>query len=211
MSREEIFLGMAIGDGCISKRGVLQIKHSIDQKEYVLYKKELLEQHGFKVKVREYFRESYGEIRGFIEIYTSTTNFGKEMRKYLYPNGKKIIPSDLIITPIMWALIYQDDGRQNKISHYISYRDNIRTRVEKSPWVNRYTLYVDCFDGDSISVLKESLLSYGIDCGISYTNKNKLPHIHINRKESKENFKNLIAEFIHPSMMYKLDLPTCIS
>ena len=161
--------------------------------------------------IKEYKRTSYNKIREFIEIYAGVTDLGKDMRKYLYPNNVKIIPNDLIITPLMWSLIYQDDGRQNKISHYISKKNNTRTRVEVNPWVNRYSIYTDCFDDNSINNIINSLLSYDINTRISYSNKNKHPHIHIGNKNSKTNFKQLINNFICDSMNYKLNLPTYIS
>jgi len=205
---KEILLGCAIGDGCIRKNGCLQITHSIKQKEYIIYKKILLESVGFKVTFKEFERESYGEIRKFVMIYTNVTELGKSMRKYMYLNDIKIIPDDLNITPLMWSLIFQDDGRQNKISHYISKKGGINTRVETNPWVNRYTIYTDCFDDKSIQNIIKSLKYYNIDSRISYSNKNKYPHIHITNKISKTNFKELICNYICDNMDYKLDLPT---
>ena len=45
--KEELFVGMIIGDGCITKYGNLSMVHSIAQKEYIYFKKDLLEQQGW--------------------------------------------------------------------------------------------------------------------------------------------------------------------
>lgn len=213
MSDKEIFLGIAIGDGYITKDGSLKFNHSVSQIEYAEYKKRILIENGFKFRKDRISPPSEGSYstQDSIEFSTSSTSFGKEMRLFLYPEGKKIIPDELIITPEMWALIYQDDGRQNKSDHYTKYINGEKKRTYVNPWVNRYTIYTDCFDLHSIDNLTKSLLSYGIESAISYSNKNKLPHIHIRRKESKEKFQEMIRLYITNSMSYKLNLPASIS
>lgn len=211
MSEEELIIGMAIGDGCITKRGSLTITHSITQKDYCLYKKGLLIDCGIKMikdRIAEPSKNSFS-INSSYYISTSHTSRGKRLRAYLYPNGKKIIPADLVITPQMWALIYQDNGRQNVSNHYNTYKEDKKS-VVYTKWVNRYTIYTDNFDLDSIHNLQKSLLSYGIESSISYSNKHRYPHIHIRRKASKETFKNLILPYMCDSMMYKLNMPTYI-
>jgi len=210
MSEKELMIAMAIGDGCVTKGGSLQLTNSVKQEEYFFYKRNLLIENGIKcLKIHTYEPSGFGKNKT-LRTSTSATFKGKELRKYLYPNGIKIIPNDLEITPFMWSIIYQDDGRQNKISHYNKFINGEKTRIDVDPWVNRYTLYTDSFDENSIQNLKSSLKSYGIESAISYSNKNKYPHIHIRKKESKTLFRNLILPFIHESMMYKLNLPTHI-
>lgn len=209
--KEELFVGMIIGDGCITKYGNLSMVHSIAQKEYIYFKKDLLEQQGWTFR-KDILRQKsgYENSKPCLTVSTKSSEFGKGMREYFYPNGTKIIPSDLKITPEMWSIIYQDDGRQNASNHYISWAGGIKHRVEKH-WVNRYTLYTDCFSQEDINVLRDSLLSYGIESTISYSNKNHYPHVHIYRKESKINFRNLILPYMCPSMMYKLNLSPYIT
>lgn len=210
--KDEIFLGMAIGDGCITKHGSLQIKHSIIQQDYVLYKKQVLQRAGIKM-IKDYYgtaRETgYEGAKDYYRITTSCTDYGKKMRKYLYPNGIKIIPDDLKITPLMWSFIYQDDGRQNASTHYTAHRKSGNERIDVL-WVNRYTIYTDCFDKKSIENLQKSLLENGIESSVNFSNKNSYPHIHIYRKDSKEKFKKMVEPYIHESMKYKIDLPTSI-
>lgn len=213
MSKDELFLGMSIGDGHIDKkRGSLYISHSEKYIDYLLFKYGLLMDNGIKCgKVRKKKDISGYSTNSSFCFETSGTFYGKEMRRYLYPNGIKIIPDDLIITPMMWSFIYMDDGRQNKISHYNSVVNGEKVRVDVSPWVNRYTIYADCFDERSVKNLISSLSYYGVDSGISYSNKNLYPHIHISKKDSKENFRNLILPYIPKSMMYKINLQTFIT
>lgn len=209
MSDKELFISVAIGDGHVTYNGRLQLHHSILQKDYFEYKKEKLSEFGFVFSKNIIYEPNGFSKEQTIASCCKTTKLGKDMRLYLYPCGKKIIPQDLDISPFMWSIIYQDDGRQNKSNHYFSYRKGVKI-IHNFEWVNRYTIYTDCFDADSIDVLIKSLYKYDINATINYSNKNKYPHIHIYDKKSKENFKNMILPFIHESMMYKLNLPTYI-
>jgi hypothetical protein len=110
----------------------------------------------------------------------------------------------------MWSLIYQDDGRQNKSNHYTINHNGKKIKVDYE-WVNRYTIYTDSFDIHSIENMVKSLKTYNIEATINYSNKNNLPHIHIYKKTSKENFKQLILPYMCECMLYKLNLPTYIN
>lgn len=207
--KNEMFIAMALGDGCVRKDGSLVITHSEKQLEYLLYKKELLIKEGFKFR-KDIVREPSGYgVNLQYGIQTTSTHYGKEMRNYLYPNDKRILPDDITITPLMWAIKYQDDGRQNKSNHYYIHKGDEKIRVD-ADWVNRYTIYIDNYDENSINNYIKSLNSYNIECSVNYSNKNKKPHIHISKKNSKEIFKNLILPYMCESMKYKLNLSTFI-
>jgi hypothetical protein len=215
--KKELIIGMLIGDGSITKKGSFLITHSIKQQEYFYYKKEILESFGLcfsKIYTREkteyLIQNITAKFNEVLRIYSNTTPLLKQLRKDFYPEGKKIIPDNIEITPKMWSYIYQDDGRQNKSNHYFSYPKGIKTRHDFE-WVNRYTLYTDSFDLRSIENLQKSLLSYDIKSSINYSNKNKYPHIHICDKQSKTNFKNMIEPYMCEGMRYKLNLPTYIN
>lgn len=206
--KKEYVIGMMIGDGCISKTNRFVLSHSITQSEYFFYKKNILEEFNIHGKYYEKSPSGFGKNKT-LSFYSNTTPLLKQLRKDFYPNGTKIIPDDLIITPLMWSFIYQDDGRQNRSTHYYTYLDNHKIRHDYK-WVNRYTIYTDCFSIHSINNLQKSLESYNIKSSINFSNKNKYPHIHIYDKQSKTNFKNMIEPYIHESMKYKLNLPTYI-
>ena len=209
MSEEEILIGMALGDGYITKHGNLVVKHSTKQMEYLNYKRQILIDNGFKFgKDLWYPPTGYG-VNPSVGFRTSSTSLGKRIRQLLYPNGKKVVPDDVRITPFMWAILYQDDGRQNKSNHYNIYVDGEKIKRD-AVWVNRYTIYTDSFDIDSINNLIVSLRTYDIESSINYSNKNKHPHLHIYKKESKENFKSMILPFVCESMFYKVDACTSI-
>jgi len=211
MSEKELIIGMAIGDGHITKKGELCIGHSSIYRDYLYYKYNLLKENNIKCrKIYENNKISGYSTHSIIKFSTTRTFVGKEIREYLYPFDIKIIPDDLIITPIMWSFIYQDDGRQNKTSHYNTKINGVYERVDVDPWVNRYTIYTDSFNEKSIYNLQKSLLFYDVESSINYSNKNKYPHIHIGKKESKTNFKNLIDPYITECMRYKMNLPTYI-
>lgn len=206
MSNINDVYAIILGDGCVNKRGGIQLKHSMEQVEWLNYKVHVLQSNGFKVRIYETSEMSYGKIRSFINAVTTNTTFGKEMRKLFYPSDKKIVPSNIVesFNFHQWAILYQDDGRQNKISHTSNLINKIRQRVDTVPFVNRYELSKDNLDIASIELLCNSLSQLNIQTKIYYRKNNKLPIICITRAESKNNFYKGIKPFIIPSMEYKI-------
>lgn len=87
-SKTGILVGILLGDGYISKDGRLEIGHSINQKEYLLYKKDRL-----KFLIYTSYRErEVGENKQFIQcsIRSGASNYLKLMRKIWYKPNKQL-------------------------------------------------------------------------------------------------------------------------
>lgn len=195
-----------IGDGCVNKGGGIQLHHSLDQLDWFNYKVELLKENGFKLHIYEQAKMSYGKMRNFICAKTTHTTLGKQLRKLFYPNNKKIVPNNVVTNFDFhqWAILYQDDGRQNKISHIKKSMNGVRYRAETVPFVNRYELSKDNLDENSIKLIQNSLSNLHIHSKIYYRKNNNLPIICITRAESKKIFYEGVKQFIIPSMQYKI-------
>ncbi len=204
--------GLIAGDGCIDQRGRIIFKHSTIQKEYADYKAEKLFEY-FGLKYNKYLckkqENSFSTNDNYV-IQTHPTSVIKNLRTLWYSNSKKNIPNELYenFTAEEWSFLYQDDGRLNKISHYNVMQNGIRVRKDCKPFVNRYEISLGFPTDELLQALQNSLLKYGIESSI-LVRKDKQRNLSISKSESKIKFYNLIKDYIHPSMNYKINiLPT---
>ena len=117
----KIVLGMTLGDGYLSNRGILKICHCEKQKEYIEWKA------SFFNKEIKYFLNN-GKPSYYFEIGTYNNSLkGKEIRKKLYGVlGHKYFSQAIIdeIDLFCLAILYLDDGslcakkRNGKIHAY---------------------------------------------------------------------------------------------
>lgn len=202
MSIDKVVVSILLGDGHVSKRGTIQIKHSIVQKEYLKFKCLILEQHGFKTRIYEREELSYGVLRKFVVADGYASSASKELRSILYPDGVKVVPACYVeeFDFLDWSFIFMDDGRANTLSHTNNLINGIRVRKETEKFTNRYEICTESFSKEDNSLLVKNLSVLGIDSYISNRNR-----IIISRAESKILFYEGIKVFIVPSMKYKIE------
>lgn len=202
MSIDKEVIAILLGDGHVSQRNSISITHSISQKDYMLYKVEILESYGFKLRVRETEYMSYGKIRKFIKAEGYSSTDSKMLRSILYPNGIKVAPAEFVneFNFKDWSFIFMDDGRANSISHTNNLINNVRVRKETDKFTNRYEICTESFDNNSQNILVSNLLKNGVDAYISNRNR-----IVISKSESKVAFYEGVKDFIVPSMSYKIE------
>ena len=120
MRKEEksILIGACIGDGYLwkdpnSKSVSLVLKHSINQKEYLLHKVNMLRSilGGSENKIVEFNNSGYLGIR-----LSKSSKYFRIIRKWLYKNNKKSITKILLnkLTPQAIAIWWMDDGSMYK-------------------------------------------------------------------------------------------------
>ncbi len=180
--QKAVIIGSILGDGCLcenwSKTNYrLIISHSINQKEYIEWKYEILKQ-WILTKPRYYEGNRSLTIRTISHPELTT------LRDIFYLNGKKIIPKNifhLIKNPITIAVWFMDDGNVNNDAY------NLNTQS----FTQEENLFL-------VLMLKKE---YGITCTIE--NNNGYPRLYI-WKESAPLFRQIIYEFVIPSMRYKL-------
>jgi hypothetical protein len=208
---ENLVYSIVIGDGYVTKCGSICFNHSVIQEEYAQWKKRRLMEMGMKFR-----KDAYCEPRGFgknrtIRITSSSNARGRELRKMFYPEGKKIIPSEVFASLGWegWAIVFQDDGRCNRISHYNQTKNGKRIRVECEPAVNRYEFCFPEFNdremGDSIA----SLAKLGVRARIGFHHRLGQRLLWIADVRSKTVFRSGVMPFMNPCLMYKvLPLPS---
>ena len=161
-----IIIGSVLGDGYLRiipgrSDAFLEINHSIKAKDYVDCKYELLKR---IVKSPPKERNS-NEGRVAYRFFTKQHKGLTEIYKMFYIDGKKIIPRNIELNPVILAILYMDDGSksrdsdvyintqqfsmkdQNKLLHVLR-NINIKARLNKDKKYYR------------IRILKESIKDF---------------------------------------------------
>lgn len=206
--------GIIYGDGYIRKDGAICFHHSIIQKEYALFKADkCFSLYGLKFnQYRSKLKPNcFSTNDGFV-IHLHTKSWTKELRRLWYVDSKKVIPPDLLnqFSFEEWSFLYQDDGRANRLAHYKSSADGVRTRTECEPFVNRYEICLGYPSDDELNALQHSLSVLGIHSSV-LNRKDGQRNISIYRVESKILFRDGITPFIHSSMRYKVNTRPALS
>jgi hypothetical protein len=204
----EIIGAILIGDGFVCKRGSICFRHSVVQEEYALWKKQRLIGLGVKFQ-----KDKYDEPHGFgrnrvIDIRSSSTSNGKRLRDRFYPDGKKKIPSDVFkgLGWEGWAIVFQDDGRCNRISHYNTIKNGIRVRVECEPFVNRYEFCFPMFDDREMQDAIDSLSALGVNARIGFHRRLGQRLLWITEVKSKDVFRRGVLPYMCECLKYKTEL-----
>lgn len=204
--------GMLLGDAYISKTNRFGFNHSSKQQDYLNHKVDLLREQGFKVmtgsaNIPAHKLEDHIVKDGIlISAYCSRAQMWKTLRQKWYPDGRKIVPEDLTITPTTLAYWFMDDGTANLRSKYISYHNGKRYDYSGEPFIQQFRLYTEGFDKQSQAFLQTSLTNLGVDCWY-HTRKSGMRYLVISRLEARMCFKELVLPIITsvPSMLYKVD------
>lgn len=187
---EEIIIGMLLGDGTIY-RSSISTSHSIKQRTYVKLLYNALKSLGCSYD--EYLAgDGTGKKHHSCRISTNSHPYFKKVRSVWYrryisgvSRPQKIIPNNLIISPLSLAIWYMDDG----------YLYNVRKNVPKCG------ICCQAFSKNAVDKLRNILYkSYGIRtvrrwrCGW---------YIWFNTENAARLFE-VIAKFIIPSLRYKI-------
>ena len=182
--QRSIIIGTILGDGYLrivsgKKNALLEVNHALSQKAYVDWKYEMLQafcKSGPKPRKSNGTRMAYRfNTRQHPEITKLHTTF--------YGEGKKSIPDNLVLDPLMLAVWFMDDGSRCRASDvYLNTQQFARHDQER---------------------LRESLLALGIESSL---NKDKeYSRIRIKKSSIPYLFES-ISPYIIPSMTYKIGL-----
>ena len=190
-----LIIGMILGDAHLTKpsgrgKSSICLGHSIQQKNYFHYKRNLLES---LLKVKITFNEltRYGKYQ-VIQGKSNSNRYLGKLRKVLY-NENKIISNKILkyLTPQAIAIWFMDDGGK-RVNH-------------KRKYINGLFLSTQSFSKKENEVIKDFFMhNYSIKTSIVSHGKNKV-RLNFN-KENSLKLKVLIEQFILPDFNYKLIL-----
>lgn len=188
----QIILGSLLGDGSIIRKRTnctLTMVHSMVQQEYILYKKELLEREGLRIKYSEVHKDYHHTINGrnikFNGQCRLVSQVNSAFNKYRdsWYTPKKQVPDYITdLQPLGLAIWYMDDGS-------LHYPTGIY-------------LSTNGFNHESQLKLVNMLNSnFGITAKI---HKNKDKEILYIVQKDKQKFIDIIRSYVCPSMNYKI-------
>jgi hypothetical protein len=190
----QLLVGSLLGDSHIpppqgekSKLSYVSFCHGGEQKEWFDLKISALEDFGFN-SIRQNYRGQY-------QSESISNPYFAELRDVFYKNNTKIVPMDIVssyFSPRMLATWYMDDG-------------NMQTGKWGRP---KGRLYTNSFCQIEVERLAELLNEKGITCLVktspSQGNKDVIYYWLYITCDGFENLVNMIAEYIPPTMRYKL-------
>ncbi len=187
-TQSEMCFGSLLGDSycgvSCSGNAYLKFAHAENQAEYLQWKHQILEPFSMKLHVYKCHHPHRLPVHEFV---TRTGHQFISFRKMFYPNGVKIVPTDLsLLTPLAIAVWYLDDGSVNK-------RDR------------RFVFATHCFSDQDVNHLIEKLASYNVVGRLTHRNLgDKHYPILVISAQSYEILRNMMLPYVIPSMAYKI-------
>lgn len=210
----KLLKALAIGDGCIQKpmgkcrNSHLVIAHCMRQKEYLLWKRDLLTRMGFRCHVREYetvVNPQTGKRGTQVWLQTNLHPVLTELRSKLYPkeNGfQRGFLSDL--GPRELAVIFMDDGTTLTKKRNEAKWNGKRWLYPHKPYISAFRFCLQSHGRRGCEQFVRFLKKrYGWDATVMRHRHHFV--VHIARTEDKRMFRNIIRRYIHPTMRYKLE------
>lgn len=180
--QRSVIIGTLLGDGYLRivpgrNDAFLEINHSIKAKDYVDWKYSILKnlcKSGPKERINGVDRKAY---RFFTRQHPELT----DIMYMFYNKGRKTIPKDLVLDPIVLAVWFMDDGSRSR----------------------KYDVYLNT---QQFTMVEQKQLLYKLRCIGLTARLNKDKHYYRIRflKKSIEKLNKIIKPYIIPSMQYKL-------
>lgn len=199
--KKSLLIAMVLGDGYIrivtdkrhansKPQGVLQIRHSAKQRDYLEHKADLLHSilGGSRPTVRLIDNSGYPGVQ-----LNKNHRWFRYLRNWIYVNGVKTYQARMLnhLTPEGIAIWYMDDGnlalpkKNGKIHARRLYLNTHKTKEENQIVID---FFKEKYDIRFTQVLNRGW--YRLTCGTQETKK----------------FISLVEPFIIPSMSYKIDM-----
>ena len=201
MTRKQkaVVIGSILGDGYLQKTGKnnarLRFEHSIKQKEYLLWKYQILSNY-FQSKPQYLERKNakFGKTYQYIRAQSySGSEFGK-LLKLFYQNSKKVVPENipnLLKDPLSLAVWFMDDG-------YYYPRDKMAY------------IYLPKYDPDSVKNLLFALKeNFGLSPSLKI--KKRGEYVLIFSVYETKKLMEMIKLLVIPTMYYKLSSQQILS
>ena len=198
---------LAFGDGHIStldpqRNSQLEITHSVNQRNYLLWKFSLLENLGMSFG-KEYFTRKEVRIRSQRhELLTIA-------RKRLYDEDtrKKVLTRRILknINPLGLAIWFMDDG-STKFTHSTRKKEFEKERGNYR--VNNFKLAMCDFDLESVeNTIEIFKRNFELNWNISFEEK-KYYYLSLTNIDQITKFKNIVYPYFYKDMIYKINHPT---
>jgi hypothetical protein len=195
MNEEELrgaIIGMVLGDGSLPMDGRsvnahMDFAHSIKQREYAVWKAGLLE-NLTSVRITDGVSHCKGKEYPKVRVLSKTHPLYTHLWKRFYHNGRKTIDHFLMncLTPLGLSIWYQDDGHLKNHENYLT------PMLETNNFnVSEHEIMTKCLAD-----------KFHLEFRTNHLNAQYLM-LRLRRKD-RERFFDIIREYIHPTMNYKI-------
>jgi len=189
--KSEIIDGLLLGDASVTTTKFV-ITQAIRSKDFVLYIKEYLESLGFTTHFNLRFSTAKGKHYEIADLATHVSRYFKLLRIKWYPDGKKIVPHNLILTPKIIAYWFMCDGSTTWINNKKQVRVNFATNG---------------FTKNDVLILLKNLHNFGL-INARITNYNKRGYeVIIAESKNVKQLMQIIEPYIHDCFKYKIKYP----
>ena len=193
LRQREIFTGHVLGDASITKYGSLKINRSSNDRRYLEWtRKEFSELHPRKLppnKLQNNYIIEDGARRNIYSsicyLHTLSTNELRQERQIWYPVKNKIVPRNIVLTPLALAIWYLDDGSVYVTSYTIS--------LHTESFVEEDVVFL------SDLLAREFSLHFGLVTIKSKTGR-RLYFLRMNGKDNMFRFSEIVNVHIIPEM-----------
>lgn len=186
---DEIFNGLMLSDGSLDrviyKNSRFVLGQSVSHKELIFKTQEHFMDLGIDSSIKLMFNKK-SETHWYY-FYTGQRKTFTMLRKIWYPNGKKIVPNYIKVTPKLLAYWFMGDGSSSWHSKSTS----------------RISLYTHAFPLKDTTRLSKMLLEIGIYNLIREVKKDQFI-IEVKRTKSVDKFYEIVEPYIINSFKYKL-------
>jgi recombination protein RecA len=191
----DVLIGIVMGDGYLQKTGSknarLRLEHSAKQKDYILWKHDILANlMQSRPKLLKRFNPVWKKTYSYYRCQSHSSPVFGMLRRLFYGNGRKIIPEnidELLRSAVSLAVWYMDDG-------YFYNRD-------KSAYI-----YMASYPRVELDRLLYALANnFKLRPGI-LVKKGKYPCLYFSVDETRK-LMDVVRPYIIPSLSYKT-LPT---
>jgi hypothetical protein len=194
---DDVIIGLLLSDAHINRpytkfqNSSFSISISSKYKTFPVYVESYLRELGISVNKKEYVRKTgivHWNVKTVVDPQFS------ELRKIWYPDGKKIIPRSLKLTPKMISYWFMGDGS----SGYYK-RGNKKVVL---------SLMTQGFNLNDVLFLKHQLELLDVKMGVGIVKRKSIGYI-LRTKVSYEveKFMNLVEPYILPDFQYKIKHP----
>ena len=209
----KLIKAIVIGDGCLDihkryRNARFTCCHSVKQKDYLLWKQDLLTASGLQTRYDEFWNTTNphtGKKALMCRIESVVSPVLTVLREMMYPRIDGFKPGVLDdLEDIHLAIIFMDDGSravQKKVGSTI---DGKYASIPCEPWISQFRISMQAYGyGGCIQFCDWMYRKFGIRAK-AYKQGNGYVVV-VQRQSDKARFVDVVRPFIHPSLVYKIE------
>lgn len=214
---KELIIALTLGDGYMriqqnAKHAYLEISHSINQENYLIFKANVLNNFGdFPFKITKRIIEINNKKYPVSKITFNSKSEFTQMYRVIYKDGIKSLSSSLkYFDETALAFLFMDDGSA-KIKKRVKRKDG-KVLYSETGYIEAFMIATNCFTFEECYDFSNFLYKkFGITATVQKDRDR--PRIAISNSHSKKILLSIVKPFIDlvPELEYKVNKPLSMS